>query len=275
MIGRTYSDSTSRSEAMTDEAASTVPPRARSPRRPRRVAPRCRPAGDAYPDLRRRVRADPGPDRQRATRSRTASPPSERELAERFGASRPTVSQALRRLSLLGMVEIRRGSGAYVLRQPQTMVTASVNLMLDLDQKSIGDLMQLRLWLETVGAEQASLRAANLDVSEGRVCSPRRWHVSATPRRAAPDGSPPTRSSTRPRSSVWPATRTSRHSTRASTPRCSRGSTRSGSSTRPSRSGSEPRTPTPISSFHEPIMTAVLLGDQFAALAPPFSPITR
>jgi GntR family transcriptional repressor for pyruvate dehydrogenase complex len=92
--------------------------------------------------------------------------PSERELAERFGASRPTVSQALRRLSLLGMVEIRRGSGAYVLRQPQTMVTASVNLMLDLDQKSIGDLMQLRLWLETVGAEQASLRASTLDVSE-------------------------------------------------------------------------------------------------------------
>ncbi len=82
--------------------------------------------------------------------------PSERDLAERFGASRPTVSQALRRLSLMGMVEIRRGSGAYVLRRPQTMVTASVNLMLDLDNKSIDDLMQLRLWLETIGVEQAA-----------------------------------------------------------------------------------------------------------------------
>ncbi|OLT18832.1 hypothetical protein BJF78_11525 [Pseudonocardia sp. CNS-139] len=38
--------------------------------------------------------------------------PSERDLAERFRASRPTVSQALRTLSLMGLVEIRRGSGA-------------------------------------------------------------------------------------------------------------------------------------------------------------------
>jgi GntR family transcriptional regulator, transcriptional repressor for pyruvate dehydrogenase complex len=92
--------------------------------------------------------------------------PSERELAERFGASRPTISQALRRLSLMGMVEIRRGSGAYVLRRPQTMVTDSVNLMLDLDKRSIGDLMQLRLWLETVGAEQAAQRPVPLDAAE-------------------------------------------------------------------------------------------------------------
>ena len=73
--------------------------------------------------------------------------PSERDLAERFGASRPMVSQALRMLSLMGMVEVRRGSGAYVLRHPQAMVTASVTLMLDLDHGSVGDLAELRLWL--------------------------------------------------------------------------------------------------------------------------------
>ena len=92
--------------------------------------------------------------------------PSERYLAERFGASRPTVSQALRRLSLMGMVEIRRGSGAYVLRRPQEMVTASVGLMLDLDRQSIGDLAQLRLWLETVGVEQAARRADSLSSAD-------------------------------------------------------------------------------------------------------------
>jgi len=88
--------------------------------------------------------------------------PSERDLAERFGASRPTVSQALRTLALMGLVEIRRGSGAYVLRRPQEMVTASVGLMLDLDRRSIGDLAQLRLWLETIGVEQAARRAEEL-----------------------------------------------------------------------------------------------------------------
>lgn len=84
--------------------------------------------------------------------------PSERELAELLGTSRPTVSQALRRLSLMGMIEIRRGSGAYVMRKPLQMVTASVNLMLDLDRGSITELAQARLWLETVGVDQAARR---------------------------------------------------------------------------------------------------------------------
>jgi GntR family transcriptional repressor for pyruvate dehydrogenase complex len=92
--------------------------------------------------------------------------PPERDLAERFGASRPTVSQALRSLSLMGLVEIRRGSGAYVVRRPETMVTASVNLMLDLDQRSVSDLMQLRLWLETLGAREAATRTPQLASGE-------------------------------------------------------------------------------------------------------------
>jgi GntR family transcriptional regulator, transcriptional repressor for pyruvate dehydrogenase complex len=88
--------------------------------------------------------------------------PAERELAERFCASRPTVSQALRSLSLMGLVEIRHGSGAYVVRRPEAMVTASVNLMLDLDRDSAGHLMDLRLWLEETGVREAAERRAGL-----------------------------------------------------------------------------------------------------------------
>ena len=97
--------------------------------------------------------------------------PPERDLAERFGASRPTVSQALRALSLMGLVEIRRGSGAYVVRRPETMVTASVNLMLDLNQRSLSDLMQLRLWLETLGAREAATRAPDRTSAEDAAIS--------------------------------------------------------------------------------------------------------
>jgi GntR family transcriptional repressor for pyruvate dehydrogenase complex len=92
--------------------------------------------------------------------------PAERDLAERFGASRPTVSQALRSLSLMGLIEIRHGSGAYVVRRPETMVAASVSLMLDLDQHSVGHLMQLRLWLETLGVREAAARQPALDAAE-------------------------------------------------------------------------------------------------------------
>src|ERR1022692_4567409 len=94
--------------------------------------------------------------------------PAERDLAERFGASRPTVSQALRSLSLMGLIEIRHGSGAYVVRRPETMVAASVSLMLDLDQHSVDHLMQLRLWLETIGVREAAARQPALDAAEAQ-----------------------------------------------------------------------------------------------------------
>lgn len=94
--------------------------------------------------------------------------PSERDLAERLRASRAIVSQALRTLSLMGLVEVRRGSGAYVLRDPTSMVTASVGLMADVlmqsdEEKGSGqpghgsvyDLAQVRLWLERAGATEA------------------------------------------------------------------------------------------------------------------------
>jgi GntR family transcriptional regulator, transcriptional repressor for pyruvate dehydrogenase complex len=83
--------------------------------------------------------------------------PAERELADRFGVSRPMVSQALRMLSLMGLVEIRRGSGAFVLRRPEAMVSASVGLMLDL-HGSVDELAELRLWLETLGVVHAARR---------------------------------------------------------------------------------------------------------------------
>ncbi|WP_319455883.1 MULTISPECIES: FadR/GntR family transcriptional regulator [unclassified Mycobacterium] len=92
--------------------------------------------------------------------------PSERELAARFGASRPMVSQALRSLSLMGLVEIRRGSGAYVVRRPESTFIASVNLMLELDEHSVDDLLELRFWLESVGVREAATRVPELPAYE-------------------------------------------------------------------------------------------------------------
>jgi GntR family transcriptional repressor for pyruvate dehydrogenase complex len=51
------------------------------------------------------------------------------------------------------------------------MVAASVSLMLDLDQGPLGDLAELRLWLETMGAVHAAQRggAADLEDSLARL----------------------------------------------------------------------------------------------------------
>jgi DNA-binding FadR family transcriptional regulator len=43
--------------------------------------------------------------------------PSERDLASRFGVSRPTVREAMIAMEIAGLVEIRSGSGVYVLSQ--------------------------------------------------------------------------------------------------------------------------------------------------------------
>jgi GntR family transcriptional repressor for pyruvate dehydrogenase complex len=45
--------------------------------------------------------------------------PSEAELADRFGVSRPTVREALFRLRSDGIIASRRGSGSYVVRRPE------------------------------------------------------------------------------------------------------------------------------------------------------------
>ncbi len=50
--------------------------------------------------------------------------PAERDFATRFGVSRPTVREALLRLSLAGMVEVRKNSGVYVTsRQEMANIT--------------------------------------------------------------------------------------------------------------------------------------------------------
>ena len=43
--------------------------------------------------------------------------PAERELAEKLGVSRPTIREAMIALELQGIVEIRTGSGIYILEQ--------------------------------------------------------------------------------------------------------------------------------------------------------------
>ncbi|GAB3273522.1 FadR/GntR family transcriptional regulator [Parahaliea aestuarii] len=44
--------------------------------------------------------------------------PSERDLAEEFGVGRPTIREAMIALEIAGLVQIRSGSGVYVLKRP-------------------------------------------------------------------------------------------------------------------------------------------------------------
>jgi GntR family transcriptional repressor for pyruvate dehydrogenase complex len=95
--------------------------------------------------------------------------PSERDLALLTSASRPTVSQAIRILIVKGLVESRRGSGAYVRRKPESSLAATVSLMLSLNEESVPHLNDLRLWLESDGITQAIARSTPAEVDAGEA----------------------------------------------------------------------------------------------------------
>jgi DNA-binding FadR family transcriptional regulator len=81
--------------------------------------------------------------------------PTERELADQFGVSRPTLREALIALEMLGMIEARHGMGIYVTRTQLPLTASSFDF-------EIGafELIEARRLFE---GEAAALAAATID----------------------------------------------------------------------------------------------------------------
>ncbi len=92
--------------------------------------------------------------------------PSERDLAAALSTSRPMVSQAVRILVVQGLVESRHGAGAFVAALSHDRGPGSIDLSLEVDDASIGQLEELRLWLETAGAAEAATRVDAATVAD-------------------------------------------------------------------------------------------------------------
>lgn len=88
----------------------------------------------------------------------------ERELALQMGVSRPIVREALRALSVMGVVEIRERVGT-VVRQPDVSVLGDV-FAFSLAQvpDAIDDVMQARIALECQAIRLACQRATTADI---------------------------------------------------------------------------------------------------------------
>src|SRR3954469_24849720 len=92
----------------------------------------------------------------------------ERELALQLGVSRPIVREALRGLSMMGVVEIRERVGT-VVRQPDVSVLGDV-FAFSLAQvpDAIDDVMQARIALECQAIRLACQRATTADIERMR-----------------------------------------------------------------------------------------------------------
>ncbi len=84
--------------------------------------------------------------------------PSERDLANRFGVSRPTLREAMIALELAGSVEIRSGSGVYVTR-------GKLSQLPQLRDSGAGpfEILEARLCVE---GETAALAAQRIDAAQ-------------------------------------------------------------------------------------------------------------
>jgi GntR family transcriptional repressor for pyruvate dehydrogenase complex len=90
--------------------------------------------------------------------------PSERELIEILNISRPSLREALRALSILGVVDARRGGGAYVTDLEARTLLAPLDFFLSLSRENLADAFESRRVVEVEIVRRAALRAESDDI---------------------------------------------------------------------------------------------------------------
>lgn len=88
--------------------------------------------------------------------------PPERDLAQRFGVSRPVVREVLSRLASDGIVVSRRGAGSFVRRPPTTHLLASVPT--DALRSTLGT-FEIRIAVEPEAAKLAAARRTDAEAA--------------------------------------------------------------------------------------------------------------
>ena len=93
----------------------------------------------------------------------------ERELAAQLGVGRPVLREALRALSMLGVVDIRPGMGTVVRRPDVSVLGEFFAFALGGHSDIIGDVMQARIAIETQAIRLACTRATDADLRRLRT----------------------------------------------------------------------------------------------------------
>lgn len=87
--------------------------------------------------------------------------PAERDLAQRFGMSRPSLRAALHSLGGMGLLQFRHGSGTYITEGPPVLSEGPLALLASLhgftDDEMFEARMQLEVGVAALAAERATL----------------------------------------------------------------------------------------------------------------------
>ena len=92
--------------------------------------------------------------------------PSERELIEILGISRPSLREALRALSMLGVIDSRHGGGAYVTDLEARTLLAPLDFFLSLSASNLADTFESRRIVEIEIVRKAARNATPEDLDD-------------------------------------------------------------------------------------------------------------
>jgi GntR family transcriptional regulator, transcriptional repressor for pyruvate dehydrogenase complex len=89
--------------------------------------------------------------------------PSETELVEQLGVGRGTLREAMKKLEALGVVNIQRGDGTYIVDNPSSALLNPLEFALMLEARMGVDLVELRSLIEVGYCQLAALKATKED----------------------------------------------------------------------------------------------------------------
>jgi GntR family transcriptional repressor for pyruvate dehydrogenase complex len=96
--------------------------------------------------------------------------PSERELSEALGVSRPTVREAVQSLAAMNILEVKHGSGIYVASLEIAELLTPMRFALELTAPTLDHLFEIRTQLEPLAAELAAIRGTDEEFDHIREC---------------------------------------------------------------------------------------------------------
>lgn len=92
--------------------------------------------------------------------------PTEQELARQLGVGRTSVREGLQKLQTLGIVDVRKGRGAFVAEHPAADATEVFGRWAAESGFRIEELLEVRMALEAQATGLAAVRATELEVAE-------------------------------------------------------------------------------------------------------------
>lgn len=92
--------------------------------------------------------------------------PTESEFSQQLGVGRNSVREAIKMLSSLGVIEIKRGLGTFIARSMSPSIFNSLILGLVFEQGTSKELFELRLLIETGAAELVIQKASDEELEK-------------------------------------------------------------------------------------------------------------